>query len=372
MSIPDWRSDRTKFHRLEDILVIATCAMLCGQGHFTHMETFGTLRRTWLESFLQLPNGIPSHDTFRQVFAALDPKSFMDCFGLWTQGVLARLDSDSSSPALKGVIAIDGKAVRRALESGQKAPVIVGAWASELGMCLGQIKVNEKSNEITALPPLLELLALKGCIVTIDAMGCQREVASKVVAQGGDYVLALKDNQPSLHQQVSYYLDGALELARAEGKYHEEASKGHGRHEVRRCWVMDDLEPWLEGADKWKGLRSVAAVECERSINGVASVQRRYFITSLKPDAKFIARCVREHWGIENSLHWVLDMTFGEDFSRARMGNCTSNLSALRRLVTSVIKRENPTSKKSINQRKFEAGLNPDYLLRLLGVTFDA
>lgn len=371
-TIDDWRVQRTQLHNLADILVIATCAMLCGQGHYTHMEAFGQLRKPWLERFLQLPHGIPSHDTFRKVFSLMDPKRFMEAFNLWTQGVLDKLERDGSKSRLQGVVAIDGKALRGAVAKGQKPAVIVGAWASELSLCLGQVKVEDKSNEINALPELLDMLALKGCIVTLDAMGRQREVAQKIAAQGGDYILAVKGNQESLHQQVSHYLDTGLELAKAEGHYHEEESSGHGRKELRRCWVSDDVGTWLEGAGKWKGLRTVAAVECERTFEGKTTVQRRYFISSLKPDAALIASSVRSHWGIENSLHWVLDVTYGEDGSRARSGYSAQNLSTLRRLTHSMIKQEDPVSKKSVNQRRFEAGLSADYLLRLLGVTLDA
>lgn len=352
--------------------MIATCAMLCGQGHFTHMEAFGKARQSWLETFLKLPHGIPSHDTFRKVFAMLKPEHFKEAFTLWTEAVQAKLLDSGAASGLKGVVAIDGKALRGAVKSGQAPAVIVGAWATQLGLCLGQVKVDEKSNEITALPVLLDFLVIKGCIVTIDAMGCQREVAEKIVSQGGDYILALKGNQNSLHEQVRCYLDESRELAREENKYYEEATSGHGRHEIRRCWVMDDLQPWLEGEAKWKGLRSVAAVESERTVNGVTSVERRYFITSLKPDAALIAASVRSHWGIENSLHWVLDVTFREDASRALAGYAPENLSTLRRLACSAIKRENPMSKKSINQRKFEASLDPSYLSRLLGTILDA
>lgn len=371
-SIDDWRVQRTQRHDLADILVIATCAMLCGQGHYTHMEAFGNLKRTWLESFLALPNGIPSHDTFRKVFSLLDPKRFMEAFSLWTQGVLRQLSSEGLESGLKGVIAIDGKALRGAVDKGQAPAVIVGAWASELSLCLGQVKVADKSNEIGAMPELLEMLALKGCIVTIDAMGCQREVARKIIQQKGDYILALKSNQESLHQQVSHYLDTGEDLARAEGNFHQEESDGHGRHEVRRCWVSEEVECWLQGAEKWAGLRSVAAVECERTVAGQTTVQRRYFISSLKADAALIAASVRAHWGIENSLHWVLDVTFGEDESRSRSGDSAENLATLRRLTHAMIKRENPNSKKSVNQRRFEAGLSTDYLQTLLGVNLDA
>ncbi|CAN5293256.1 hypothetical protein BH23VER1_BH23VER1_12430 [soil metagenome] len=204
--IPDWRVDRRKLHDLTDILVIAACAMICGRGQFTHMAAFGRAREEWFRGFLNLPGGIPSHDTFRNVFAVLDPAVFLDAFGRWTGSVLGAL------PPLEGVVASDGKALRGALDAGAKIPVIVGAWSAQLGICLGQVRVDEKSNEITALPLLLAALDLKGCIVTLDAMGCQREVAEKVVAGGGDYVLALKGNQPGLHEQAVCYLNEMASL----------------------------------------------------------------------------------------------------------------------------------------------------------------
>lgn len=371
-SIPDWRSDRTKAHKLEDILVIAACAMICGQGHFTHMEDFGKARRQWLAGFLELPNGIPSHDTFRNVFAALDPGHFLESFSRWTCGVLERLRASGGDGTVKGVVAIDGKALRGALAKGEKPRVIVGAWAAQLGLCLGQVKVDEKSNEITALPALLDTLMLEECIVTIDAMGCQREVAAKIVERGGDYILALKGNQGNLHGQVCVYLDEALELARVLGNYHEEKGRGHGRHEIRRCWVMDELGEWLEGVEKWPGIRGVAVVEREWTEDGVTEVARRYFITSLGPDAARIGAGVRAHWGIENSVHWVLDVTFREDESRVRTGCAAENLTALRRWVCGMFKRSDPESKVSINRRRFKASLDQDYLTFMLGIVLDA
>jgi predicted transposase YbfD/YdcC len=347
--------------------------MICGQGHFTHMEDFGKTKQQWLESFLELPHGIPSHDTFRDIFAVLDPGEFLHAFSRWTSGVLERLRESGEDGSIKGVVAIDGKTLRRALDKGEKPCVIVGAWAAELGICLGQVKVNEKSNEITALPALLDTLMLKGCIVTIDAMGCQREVAAKIIEQGGDYVLALKGNQGNLNEQVRCYFDESLELARELGNYHEERGKGkeHGRHEIRRCWAMDEVDEWLEGVEKWQGLRSVAVVEREWTEKGVTKVDRRYFIASLEPDAARIAAAVRSHWGIENTVHWVLDVTFREDESRVRTGCAPENLSALRRWVCALFKRSEPESKISINRKKFKASLDPDYLSQMLGIVLD-
>ena len=366
--IEDFRVDRTKQHNLCDILVIAACSMITTEASFTEMEEFGISRRKWLEQFLELPNGIPSHDTFRRVFTILDPDVFLEAFALWTRSVWKSLGKKD-----REVIAIDGKALRGAVDSGDSPQVIVGAWAAEAQVSLGLVKVADKSNEIKALSPLLEMLALKGAIVTIDAMGCQREVAAKVRERGGDYVLALKGNQSNLHLQVKYWFEQALAGEnRDDLECFEESCRGRGRQETRRCWVTDDLDQWLEGRELWEGLRSVALVECERIEKGNKTVERRLFITSLAPDPETIARAVRSHWGIENSLHWVLDVVFGEDKSRARQGYAAQNLSALRRWSHSLIKSHDPNSKLSVKRRRLRAALDPSYLENLLGVVLDA
>jgi predicted transposase YbfD/YdcC len=368
-SITDPRVDRTRDHELCDILTIGLCSMLCGHSDFTVMAEFAKARKTWFESFLKLPGGIPSHDTFGRVFAAIDPDEFLSAFVRWTRTVRHQCRS--------GVVAIDGKALRRAKEAGDQAPVIVGAWGVQAGISLGQVKVDEKSNEITALPELLDTLGIRGCIITIDAMGCQKKVAQKIRAKGADYILALKDNQGKLHDLAKHFLDGMIELGPEGNNYHEsEEERGHGRIEKRRCWVCDELDEWLpellESYDEWEGLKSIAAVECERTVDGKTTVFRRYFITSLGADAEAIATAVREHWGIENSLHWVLDMTWREDESRARAGEAAQNLSSMRRLAHNLIKTEDPDSKKSIRMRTKIANWDTDYLLKLIGVKLDA
>ena len=368
-SIDDPRMDRTKQHKLCDILTIALCGMLCGHSEFTAMAELAKARRTWFESFLELPNGIPSHDTFTRVFAAIDPDQFLSAFVTWTKTVRHLCRS--------GVIAIDGKALRRAKEAGDQAPVMVGAWGVQAGISLGQIQVDEKSNEITALPELLDTLEIKGCIITIDAMGCQKKVAEKIQAKGADYILALKDNQGNLHDLAKHFLDGMIDLGSEGNNYYEsEEERGHGRVETRRCWVCDELDDWLpellDSYSEWEGLRSIAAVECERTVDGETSIYRRYFITSLGADAKAIAVGVRDHWGIENTLHWVLDMAWREDESRTRTGNAAQNLSSMRRLAHNLIKTENPESKKSVKMRTRIANWNTDYLFKLIGVKLDA
>jgi predicted transposase YbfD/YdcC len=366
-SISDPRIDRSKQHNLCDVLIIGLCSMLCGQGEFTAMRRMGVICKGWFEKFLELPNGIPSHDTFGRVFAAIKPDEFLTAFMRWTAAARR-----ACGP---GVVSIDGKALRRAKDAGEQAPVIVGAWGAQAGISLGQIKVDEKSNEITAVPELLEILALKGCIVTIDAMGCQKEIAKKIRSKGADYILALKGNQGKLHECVTCYLDAMIDLGAGGEHYYESVGRGHGRIEVRRCWACGDLAEWLPeylgSFGEWDGLKSVAAVECERTVNGETTVFRRHFITSLEPDAEQIAKAVRAHWGIENSLHWVLDMVWREDEARARARYTAENLSSLRRLALNLIKAEDPDSKESVKSRMFRANLDPDYRLKLLGVELE-
>jgi predicted transposase YbfD/YdcC len=355
------RREHNKQHKLEDILTIALCTALCGHSEYTEMASFGKIRFEWLKGFLELPEGIPSHDTFRNVLSAIDPAEFMEAFTLWTRWVYRKLDGE--------VVAFDGKALRGTKGDLAEMTTMVGAWAVEAGISLGQIEVEGKSNEITALPKLLEILDLKGCIVTADAMGCQRQVAEKCVEAGADYVLAVKGNQPTLHEQVSEAMDA---IAGDEEPHHIEEGRGHGRTEVRRCWVIDGVENWLEGHEKWEGLRSIAVVESERTVKGKTSVERRYFISSLQPDAAKIAGAVRSHWQVENSLHWVLDVIFGEDAARARTKNAAGNLSSLRRLALNLIKNEKQYSDWSVKRRCFAASIDPDYMAALLGVKSNA
>jgi predicted transposase YbfD/YdcC len=348
-----------------DILTIALCTTLCGSTEFTEMEAWGTLNEGWLRKFLELPNGIPSHDTFLAVFSALDPVHFLDAFLLWVGGVRERSG--------EGVVALDGKACRGTKGAPGEMLTIVGAFASAQGISLGQLQVEGKSNEITAVPRLLELLDVGGCTVTADAMGCQKEIVAKCVEKGADYAIALKGNQGTLYSYVTTYLDGLIDGGFAPG--HTVEDRGRGRVEKRRCWAFgDDLADWLEGYEQWEGLRSVAAVELEREEKGATTLERRYFITSLAPDAARIAGAVRAHWSIENSLHWVLDVVFGEDASRARGGNAAANLSTTRRLAQNLIKVTAPGryEKWTIKKRKLAAAHDREYLARLLGINFDA
>lgn len=353
----DPRICRTRRHELIDILVIAICTLICGGEHFNDMEDFGHAKEDWLRTFLKLPNGIPSHDTFNRVFAALDPEQFLECFLAWTQSLRSVVDEE--------IVAMDGKALRRAIREGE-IPFVVSAWAVKNGLVLGQLRVDDKSNEITAVPKLLRALDLSGCVVTLDAMGCQKKIAREIVESDADYVLALKGNQETVHEEVRTFLDDAILHTPEALAYTETVEKDHGRLEIRRYWQSDQLE-WFADLSKWEGLRSVGAVDSVRELKGKIQTERRYFLSSLSLNAPRFARAVRSHWGVENSLHWVLDVQFGEDQSRARTGHAAENLATLRRLALNLLKRDT-TKKRGIRGKQKNAGWNHRYLLHLLGI----
>lgn len=369
-AVPDPRLNRCKAHELVDILVIALSALLCGAESFNDMEDFGKAKHEWFKTFLGLRSGIPSHDTFNRVFAALDPKEFLECFLRWTQS-LRRVVSQE-------IVALDGKALRRAMGQGQDIKYIVSAWAVDNGLVLGQLKVADKSNEITAVPELLRVLELSGCIVTIDAMGCQKKIAKEIIESDADYVLALKGNQETVHGEVKSFLDATLVEQRtprpAGAKLSREAAamasletvdKDHGRWEIRRYYQSDRLD-WFADRAKWEGLKSVGMVESVREVEGKQTVERRYYLSSLPLGVETFARAVRSHWGVENNVHWVMDVCFREDQSRARTGYAAENLATLRRLALNLLKREQ-TKKRGIRGKQLNAGWDHAYLLRLLG-----
>src|SRR5882724_75578 len=369
--VPDPRINRNKDHDLVDILVIAVCTLLCAGETFNDMEDFGKAKHEWFKTFLKLRNGIPSHDTFNRVFAALKPAHFLECFLGWTQSVRTTVAQE--------VVALDGKALRRALNGDQSVKYVVSAWAESNGLVLGQLKVADKSNEITAVPELLRVLELSGCIVTTDAMGCQKKIAQGIVEADADYVLALKGNQETVHAEVKAFLDhllaekqaprppGAkLSVAAATLACLETVDKDHGRFEIRRYYQSTELD-WFADLAKWEGLKSVGLVESVREAGGKTTVERRYFLSSLPLDVATFARAVRGHWGVENKLHWVLDVCFRENHSRARTGFAAENLATLRRLALNMLKREQ-TRKRGIRGKQLNASWDHPYLLRLLGI----
>jgi predicted transposase YbfD/YdcC len=357
--LPDPRIERHRWHKLSDILVIAVCAVLCGAESYPAIEDFGQEREAWLRQFLELPGGIPSHDTFNRVLRVLEPVALEQCFLNWMQAVAGVTHGE--------VVAIDGKALRRsfAKDIGKRAIHMVSAWATANGVVLGQRKVDTKSNEIAAIPALLELLTLKGCIVTIDAMGCQRAIAQVIVEQEADYVLALKDNQPTLARAVEqFFIAGPqAETHRTTSAYHEQTEHGHGRVETRCAWISADLPPEVSAA-AWPGLRSIAMVQATRAVAGETRVEPRFYLTSLPPDAEQFAQAVRKHWGIENQLHWSLDVTFREDQSRLRAGYGAENFAVLRHIALNLLRQE--PSAKSLPRKRLACALNPDYLLKVL------
>jgi len=369
--LPDPRVNRTKEHELIDVLTIAICTLLCAGESFNDMQDFGHAKEEWFKTFLTLRNGIPSHDTFNRVFAALDPQAFGECFMAWTQSLRAAVAQE--------IVALDGKALRRALNADQNSKVIVSAWAQSNGLVLGQLKVDAKSNEITALPKLLRALELSGCIVTVDAMGTQKQIAKEIKEADADYVLALKGNHETVHQEVKTFLAATVAEAaapRPPGKQPSRAvaglatlqtvEKDHGRHETRRYYQSAELA-WFADRAKWEGLQTVGMVEAEREVGGQKTVERRYYLSSLPLGVETFARAVRGHWAVENSLHWVLDVQMGEDDSRVRTGYAAENLATLRRLALNLLKRE-ATKKRGIRGKQLNASWDHAYLLRLLGV----
>lgn len=359
--LDDPRKNRGQRHRLQDILTIAICAVICGANDWSEVALFGEAKAKWFKTFLELPHGIPSHDTFGRLFAALEPMSLERCFSSWIQA-LAKASGGQ-------LIAIDGKSLRGSFDrAGKKAAIhMVSAWASANELCFGQLATEAKSNEITAIPKLLELLDLNGATVTIDAMGCQTKIANQIIDMGGEYVLALKGNQGTLHEEVKLFLDDAIvnDFKGIEHGFDEQTDGGHGRIEVRRTWSTSSVA-WFEDRAQWAGLRSFAAVECERTVGDKTSCERRYFISSLDGrDAHVIGDTVRSHWGIENKLHWVLDVAFSEDACRVRKGYGAENFSRLRRIALNLSKQEQ-TAGLSIKKKRLRAGWDHDYLLKLL------
>jgi predicted transposase YbfD/YdcC len=366
-AVPDPRRQcKNLRHPLVDVLVVGFCGVLCGCEDFVELETFGRKKEDFFRRFLELPEGIPSHDTFRRVFQAVCPQALQRCLIQWLQGV-----RQAALPAAEGeVIALDGKALRRTFDRahGLGALHLVSAWATANGLTLGQVAVDAQSNEITAIPQLIELLDLKDCVVTIDAAGCQKEIAAQIVAKEADYVLALKGNQPTLHEQVSDYFLEQLEKEGPDRKlrHHREVEEGHGRSETRETFAAPATKEMV-ASGAWLGLATVVLVirRCVEHATGKSSDEVRYFISSLPTKVKRLAGAVRQHWGIENSLHWVLDVAFNEDRMRQRDRNGIENLALLNRLALSVL-RQDKTVKAGVKCKRKAAGWDDNYLLHLL------
>jgi predicted transposase YbfD/YdcC len=365
-SLEDPRVERTKLHDLLSIMTIALCAVICGAETWNDIEEFGKAKVDWLKSFLNLPNGIPSHDTFNRVFQALDPTQFQSCFLSWMRAAATVLPVQ--------VIALDGKTLRGSADTflGKAAIHMVSAWASMNRLVLGQVKVDAKSNEITAIPELLRALAIEGCIVTIDAMGTQREIARQILDKGANYVLALKENQGTLNQDVLEMFESAKagtidELAVEDART---IDKGHGRIDVRRYRVIPDAEvlAWLQkgpGGHHWPGLQAIGMVESERRIGDKRTTETRYYLLSTPLNAMDFGQAVRTHWGIENRVHWVLDVAFHEDQSRIRQGHAAENFAILRHLALNLLQHQQ-TKRLSAKTKRLKAGWDNDYLLQVL------
>ena len=356
--LEDPRVDRNKKHELIDVIVLCVCAVLSGAEGWSDIEEFGRTKLDWLRRYVPLANGVPVDDTIARIISALSVSGFQECFMSWMKEAVELGEGE--------LIALDGKTHRRSHDRkrGVKALHLVSAWACRNGVVLGQVKTDEKSNEITVVPELLERLELKGCIVTLDAMGCQRAIAAQVQEGGGDYVLSLKRNHRGLEAEVRGYFEAAREedYNRPEIGNEETSEEGHGRIEHRSYFLSTDLSS-LSGVEKWRGLKGIGLVESERHGEGRVSIEQRYYLTSLG-DVKRFQQAVRSHWGIENQLHWRLDVTFREDESRIRRGNGPHNMGVIRHVAMNLLKGEK--TKISYRKKRVRAALNDDFRAKLL------
>lgn len=360
-NIKDIRIERGKKHKLIDIITISICAVVCGADGWIDIEMYGIARKKWLSKFLELPNGIPSHDTFARVFSQIIPDEFNKSFLSWVKGISKITEGE--------IIAFDGKQSRNSGDekNGQGVINTVSAWAASNRLVLGQKKVEGKSNEITALPELIKVLDLAGCIVTIDPLGCQREIVSQIVEKDADYIIAVKKNQPTLYEQIDQLFKQAI---RTQGKDLNMSSfnskeMNRGREEIRSYLMITDVTQLIDPLQKWRNLASIGMVESVRVMNGKTSVETRYFISSLEKNAQKLAEGIRGHWSVENSLHWVLDVAFDEDNSRIRKDNSPANFAVLRHIAVNIIG-QNKSRKLSVRSKRFLATLDEEYSIELL------
>jgi len=360
-AIDDPRIDRSKQHKLIDIITIAICAAICGAEGWTDIETYGVTKYEWLKQFLELPNGIPSHDTFARVFTRLNPQQFQQGFLNWIKAINKITEGE--------VIAVDGKTLRHSYDKGAGVGAIhmVSAWATQNRLVIGQIKVDKKSNEITAIPELLKLLELSGCVVTIDAMGCQQEIVKLITEQDADYIITLKKNQSNLYKNVELLFKEAIRTG-YQGINHSTYStreQAHGREEIRQYLMLTDINERVDPNNKWSKLKSIGLVESVRTVHRKTTVETRYYISSLSTNAELFGQSVRSHWGIENSLHWVLDVALNEDDCRIRKDNAPENFALMRRLGVNLLGREK-SNKRGVKNKQFLAAMDNEYLAKVL------
>lgn len=358
--LEDPRVERTKEHLLIDIIGITICGVICGADSWVDIEHYGNAKLEWLQQFLKLPNGIPSHDTLARVFARLEPESLQNCFLSWIRAI--------SELSVGEIIALDGKTLRQSYQTGGSRGAIhmVSAWACQNRLVLGQVKVDDKSNEITAIPRLLEVLAITGCIVTIDAMGCQKAIAKLITDRQGDYVLALKANQGKLYEDVVQLFAAAqrANFQDMEHDFYQSVNGGHGRTEIRQHWTLGQVSD-LANAQQWQGFQTVGMVQFQRRVNGCSTTETRYYLLSLPSQAQRFAQAVRSHWGIENCVHWVLDGAFHEDACRVRKDHAPQNLALVRHIALNLLTQET-SSKGGVKAKRLKAGWDNDYLAKVL------
>lgn len=357
--LPDPRKTRNQVYTLFDIITTTILAVLCGADDWVEINFWGEANLSWLQEKGLCKNGIPSHDTFSRFFRFVDPNAFERCFISWTQKI---------SKVLGGVIAVDGKALCNSGSGEEKAIHLVSAFSVENDIVLGQLATRAKSNEITAFPELLKLLDLREAIVTIDAAGCQKEIAKQIREQKGDYVLALKGNQGTLHAEAENFFKQALEVSSKEAgcDHYISKEKSRGRQETREVWVIEELD-WLEQKEHWNGLKSIACVKSQRLVKGKETMEQRYYISSLEADAWKIGRAIRSHWSVENKLHWQLDVSYGEDDCKVRKDNGAENFSVIRRATLNLLKADKKT-KAGIKNKRSKAGWDKDYMLKILAM----